>query len=113
MADDSGGVFGGNGSVSWVVDVGNVREAKHETKPGGRHLQAGINEVRKGMRFTIVIKLPRDSEEKAAFRVALRAAAGSKDRRVTFTLPIEDKRKDQIRISWKSEARKRRGSRRR
>lgn len=109
---DSDAVFGGNGSVSWAVDVRNVREARYETQATGRHLQAGINEVRKGQRFTIVIRLPRDSDERESFRRALHKAADSKERSVQFTLPIEDQREDQIRISWRSDPRKRRGPRR-
>lgn len=106
---DNDAVFGGNGSVSWALDIGAVRTAKYETKPDGRylrHLQSGINEAQKGSRFTIVIKLPRNPKEKDAFRSALRAAADKSDGSVELTLPIEDERRDQIRISWKSEPRK-------
>lgn len=109
---DSDAVFGGNGSVKWIIDVEKAKQSKcfGGLKASGGHRQEGQNHTTRDGKFTITIKCPQ--EGKAAFLdeliAAAQAAKGGTE--VTFQLQIEDDHatggnpvEDQIRISWSSD----------
>lgn len=111
------GSFSGNGSVTWVVEGNNVREASSTlyppTKDRPRRVrQHGIDETDPDQYFTIRIKVPKDEDEREAFIKQLsRRVQGLKQRStLRIRLPIEDKRhnkpgratRDQIVVSWPS-----------
>ncbi len=102
-ANDSEGVFGGDGSVKWVVDGGNVKAGTPQSHPNGKgHHQEGISETADGERFKITIKLPKEAND--PFLSELRAAINNpQGGKVSFTLPIEKENYDQIRIGWSSD----------
>jgi hypothetical protein len=111
------GTFSGNGSVTWVVEGANVREAdmtlsRPEKGAPRRVRQTGTDETDKGEQFTISIKVPQDEKDADAFIEELRKRAQALKRGQTLrlSLPIEDRRynssgkptKEQIVIGWPS-----------
>jgi hypothetical protein len=102
---DSEGVFGGNGSVNWRVDVRNPIKIVTRKKPGTRRgwRQTGHDATPKNGRFTVTIKVPETNREKflAQFHAAV---ANTKRSRLRFTLPIEPGNRNQISIRWPSSA---------
>jgi hypothetical protein len=111
------GIFSGNGSVMWVVEAANVREADSELfapAPGAprRVRQTGIDETDRDQEFTVSIKVPQDAREADVFieRLKKQAAALKRGGTLRIALPIEDKRhnqsgkptRNQIVIEWPS-----------
>ena len=114
------GTFSGNGSVTWVVEGANVREADMTLSPPERVAprrvrQTGTDETDPGERFTISIKVPQTERDANAFIEELkkRAQALKRGQTLRLSLPIEDRRynssgkptKDQIVIGWTSSTR--------
>jgi hypothetical protein len=110
---NSEGVFGGNGSVNWKVDVENPEKnsvkSERKQKPGSPNawLQEGKDEAplegTPGAEFTISIELPDDPvKRKECVEGIRRAAENPQDGRVTFTLPIRRFHDEQIKITWPS-----------
>ena len=100
---DSEGVFGGNGSVNWRVDVHNPIKIVTRKKPGSRKgwRQTGHDATPRNGRFTVSIKVPENGRD--SFFEELRAAcSNTKARRLRFTLPIEPGNRNQIAIAWPS-----------
>jgi hypothetical protein len=104
---------GGDGSVQWLVEAENIREAASVvTSPkkaaGSRKAvrQTGIDEASFDQRFNVSIKVP-DGEDPKAFRSALgeakivRRKDGSSE--IRFEVPIEENTPGQIRVEWKSQ----------
>ena len=109
------GIFGGDSSVQWIVDGDNVRRASSTLYPSERDKPRrlrhdGIDQTDPGEYFTVVIKLPRNSDERAAFIAALKEQMERLGDALTFRLPIEDREHnkpdppttDQIQILWAS-----------
>lgn len=102
------GIFTGNGSVKWVVEVGNVKGTpKSESKGGKRYYQEGLDETPAGGRFVITIKYPKDAKDQADFRQQLSAAAtNTGTNAATLTIPIEDIQRynpptaEQVKVDW-------------
>ncbi len=104
---------GGNGSVQWFVSSDHVRrtELRHAARGSKGHEQRGVDEVDPGEQFTVSIRMPRNASERAALVATLKqlvadaeASPGDSSARITFKLPIEDHRPDQIQILWNSKA---------
>ena len=111
------GTFSGNGSVTWVVEGANVREAdmtlsRPERVAPRRVRQTGTDETDPGERFTISIKVPQTERDANAFIEELkkRAQALKRGQTLRLSLPIEDRRYNssgkptakQIVIEWPS-----------
>jgi hypothetical protein len=103
-------MIGGDGSVKWVVDARNPREAYSDPPPQGRaqrpesYYHEGVSESKSTDRFWIRIRLPRDGAD--AFVGLLKSAIDNRSGGViVFSLPIEGdtpgpKTEDQITIDW-------------
>ena len=104
---------GGDGSVQWLVEADNIREAASVVtspkKAGSRKAvrQTGIDEASFDQRFIISIKVP-GGEDPKAFRAALgearivrRKDGGSE---IRIELQIEENTPGQIRVEWKSQS---------
>jgi len=107
--------IGGDSSVEWTIKADHVRKRKlpksaKSGKKGWR--QHGIDETGFGARFgfLITLKLPKNRDNRTTFITTLAQACADaqariKNRRaqVEFTLPIERKTPNQIRIRWKAQ----------
>jgi hypothetical protein len=113
-----GGVFSGNGSVTWVVEGDNVQETDSILYPPDRDRPRrfrhhGVDRTDAGQFFTIVLKLPRVDAERKRFLEELRDAADKATTTISVRLPIEDVQHnapdpataDQIQILWPSSRR--------
>lgn len=99
---NSEGMFGGNGSVNWRVDVVNPIKIVSRKRPGRRGWrQTGHDAAPRDGRFTVTIQVPETGRD-TFFAQFSDMAARSKRRTVTFTLPIEPGNRKQIRIVWPS-----------
>jgi hypothetical protein len=111
------GIFSGNGSVAWVVEGTNVREAsttlsRPERGAPRRVRHSGTVETDPDQDFTIAIKVPHDERDADRFidELKKRAATLKRGDTLELTLPIEDQRRNrsrkatenQIVISWPS-----------
>lgn len=108
--------IGGDDSVAWAVTHDRpLQEEKDQPKRtlhvkhpnddatnlrrGDRYVEGRDPSNTAGRSFTITIKLPKAGS--AAFQAAVQSAANSPTGgKISFTLPIEDKNYDQIRIEW-------------
>jgi hypothetical protein len=106
---------GGDGSVKWTVDVGQLRRNSAISRgdgggpPGGhgagKHHQEGIDETPPG-NFTVSIKVPAEAAEKTELANALATAsdkmnaAAPSSGYVEFSLPIKPNNTDQIKVRW-------------
>ena len=105
------GEFGGNGSVNWVVDVGNARpnSVKSNKKGPKGHRQEGTDETDPGQVFNITVEIPNTvtaadnlANELQNMADTVRQGHANSGMRVGFNLPIESGNPDQIRITWNS-----------
>ena len=105
------GEFGGNGSVNWVVDVGNARPNSVKSNPKGPkgHRQEGTDETDPGQVFNITVEIPNTvtaadnlANELQNMANTVRQGNANSGMRVGFNLPIELGNRDQIRITWNS-----------
>lgn len=106
-----GGVFGGDGSVKWVVK-GNRVKSTQTTSKGSVHSHEGVDDTPSGS-FTITIKLPTDEAARREFIRQVKQLAADVPDPLRLTLPIEDTaylksigksasrgNEDQITIDW-------------
>ena len=104
------GEFGGNGSVNWVVDVGNARaNSVKSNKQGKGHRQEGKDETDPGQVFNVTVEIPNTvtaahnlANELQNMANTVRQGVANSGMRVGFNLPIEPDNEDQIRVSWNS-----------
>ena len=110
------GEFGGNGSVNWVVDVGNLRAGSDKSGKAGstsqgpnRHRQEGTDETDNGQVFNVTVEIPNNvtdadnlANELQNMADTVRQGHANSGMRVGFNLPIELGNRDQIRITWNS-----------
>jgi len=108
------GEFGGNGSVNWVVDVGNAKGVKSgpagSTSQGPKpHRQEGTDETDPGQVFNITVEIPNTvtaadnlANELQNMADTVRQGNANSGMRVGFNLLIEPGNRDQIRITWNS-----------
>jgi hypothetical protein len=112
------GTFSGNGSVTWLIEGNNVREADSMLYPPKgdtprRVVQTGVDETDRGEYFTITIKVPRTEKDAKAFVGELNEQVRKMRAGEPFTLrlPIEDTQREglggvatekQIVIDWTS-----------
>jgi hypothetical protein len=107
------GIFGGNGSVEWTVEVNRGKGApKCKDNGGGKHHHEGIDDTDPNKRFEITIQHPLDAIERLAFRQQLYDAwnafnTPNPPASTTLSIPIEDKgsdynppTKNQIKVDW-------------
>jgi hypothetical protein len=109
---------GGDRSVMWKVNAGNLRLKTAFSHPAGQrppeghglgpHHQEGIDETNPG-NFTITIKVPATPQDweaaaktLAAASATMNAATPGSRATVSFSLPIERENEDQIKITWDS-----------
>lgn len=101
----SGGAdVGGDGSVQWFIWGDDVVPGRLINRPRGAsgHEQGHVDRSDPAEEFSISIEVPRNA---AAFAASIAGAAAAAQNaapgaRVEFTLPIEPKHVDQIRIRW-------------
>jgi hypothetical protein len=100
---------GGDGSVRWSVDAGNVKHHTSNHQIGGSFQHEGVDKTgRPGDWFTISIKVPRRFKSVQAYLEALTGGDPvwgvkpdpEKQKRVEFNIQIERMTPAQIRVSW-------------
>jgi hypothetical protein len=104
------GEFGGNGSVNWVVDVGNARAGSVKSNINGKgHRQEGTDETEGGQAFHVTVEIPNTvtaaqnlANELENMAKTVRQGVANSGMRVGFNLPIEPNNEDQIQIRWNS-----------
>lgn len=116
---DSEGVFGGNGSVVWRVDVHNAKSPpttrkKDPNNPSHRgYVQEGSDDSAANGRFEVFLRRPANQADRDELALGLEAAAKAVRGNapwVSFKLVIEDDQSakkpagpdEQIRVVWPS-----------
>lgn len=102
------GIFSGNGSVRWVVEVNNVKGIpKSEFRGDKGYYQDGLDDTPPNGRFVITIRYPKDPIGQDAFRKQLLAASANTASAAVLTIPVEDVQSGfdpptdaQIRVDW-------------
>jgi hypothetical protein len=109
-----GGFIGGDGSVKWQFHGENIRGGSIVSNGEGPkgHRQEAIDETKSGASFVLTIELPRKRGAREKFVTDLSEQMKRGRRKISITLPIEDKghggpNPNQIRIKWPSRQPKR------
>jgi hypothetical protein len=100
MPDDGYGEFGGNGSVQCVIDIKNLKKKPTHTgaTTGGAHRTEVVAENGSFENLKISLRIPKMMNE-GQFRSFL-AAAPVTGNKLEFSIPIEAKTTDQVKVSW-------------
>jgi hypothetical protein len=100
---------GGDGSVRWSVDAGEVKHHVSNQQIDGRFQHEGVDKTgRPGDWFTVSIKVPRRFKTAQAYLDALTSGDPiwglkpdpDRQKRVEFNIQIERMTPGQIRVSW-------------
>lgn len=100
---NSEGMFGGNGSVNWEIEVDDPRNTpEHRPNPrpnSPRRWRQSGEDVRPPNtgRFTVSVEIPDDADDQFFKEFQLTNVQGG---RIQFSIPIRQFRRDQIKIWW-------------
>jgi hypothetical protein len=100
---------GGDGSVRWSVDAGDIKHHASNQQINGSFQHEGVDKTgRPGDWFTVSIKVPKRFKTPHAYLEALTGGdpvwglkpGPDKQKRVEFNIQIERMTPGQIRVSW-------------
>src|SRR5262245_50092429 len=102
---DSGGTFGGNGSVFWSIDCRHLKGNPPTSYKNGRHQQHGQGGTAPAASFEIKIKHPdgpgaQDETNRLAGELTGAVQALLRGDDIEFHLRIEKGRHEQVVVGW-------------